>query len=65
MKGDAPVADAMLVAALIAVSVIAEQQRSRHQHGRPPLGAVLKRSRQHRSDAEGLVPLLEGTIPGT
>ena len=64
VKREAAIADAMLVAAFEAASVIAEQQRPRRQHGRAVRRAVLESALRHGGDAHAVVLLLEGAVVG-
>ena len=50
MEGKATVSLRMLMPAFEATASIAEQQRTRHQHRRSHLRAVLKASAHHRRD---------------
>jgi hypothetical protein len=70
MKGKAPVAGSVLVAAFEALAGVAEHERAgRHQvaggAAAHAIGAVLKRAGEYEGDGETLVALFEGAVAGS
>ena len=64
IEGDAAVADAVLVPALVAGAVGSEQQRARIEQVGGPAGTIAEDARKHRRDAVAVVPFLVRPVAG-